>query len=269
MAGREHGQLFQVVPDFAGQGIDLTQPFDLIAEQLDTHGRISIACWEDLDHVAVDPEGAAVKVKLVAVILHIHQAAQYSFPLHRHPVIQHHRQVQVISRIAQAIDGGNGGNDQHVAASQQRRGRRMTQLFYLVVYRGIFGDIGIAGSYIGFRLVIIVIGYEILNRVFREELLEFSEQLRGQGLIVGDDQSGAVEPSDDVSHSEGLAGTGNAQQHLISQTFFHSPDQFFYCLGLVSGGSVIAMQFEGALGAYDLVHAFSFRLFSIAHFVPK
>ena len=40
-------------------------------------------------------------------------------------------------------------------------------------------------------------------------------ELRGQRLVVGQDQGGAVGLLDHLGHGEGLAGAGNAEQHLV------------------------------------------------------
>ena len=53
-------------------------------------------------------------------------------------------------------------------------------------------DIGVGARDIGFRLVVIVIADEILDRVLREELLELAVELRRQRLVGRQDQGRAL-----------------------------------------------------------------------------
>ena len=120
-------------------------------------------------------------------------------------------------RIAKTVDAGHGGNDQHVPPGQQGCGGGKAELVQFLVDAGVLLDVGIGARNVGFRLVVIVVGDEILDGVIGKELLELSGKLGGQGLVVGDDQGGALHFLDDVGHGEGLAAAGNAQQRLVDQ----------------------------------------------------
>ena len=71
-------------------------------------------------------------------------------------------------------------------------------------------DIGVAGGDVGLRLVVIVIGNEILHRRVGEEPLELGTELSRQGLVVSEDQRGLLDPLYDLGHGVGLAGAGDA-----------------------------------------------------------
>ncbi len=116
---------------------------------------------------------------------------------------------------AQAVDAAYRGDDDAVAALEQRLGRRQPQLVELIVDRRFLLDVNVARGNVGFGLVVVVIGDEILDRVVREERLELVIELRRQRLVVRQDQRRAVQVLDDLGHREGLARAGNAQQYLV------------------------------------------------------
>lgn len=91
----------------------------------------------------------------------------------------------------------------------------MAQPFDLVVDGGVFFDVGIRVGDVGLRLVVVVIGDEVLHRVVGEELPKLRAELRGQGLVVGQYQRGLLDLLNDRGHGEGLAGAGDAQQCLL------------------------------------------------------
>ena len=95
-------------------------------------------------------------------------------------------------------------------------------------------DEGVGAGEIGFGLVVIVVADEVLHGVFGEELLELGGKLGGQGLVVADDQRGPFRPRDDVSHGEGLAAAGNAEQGLVLKAFIQTFHQLIHRLGLVA-----------------------------------
>ena len=81
----------------------------------------------------------------------------------------------------------------------------MAQPLDLVVDGAVLFDKGVRVGDIGLGLVVVVIGDEILHRVFREKLLELAAELGGQSLVVGKDKGGPVQPGNDICHGKGLA----------------------------------------------------------------
>ena len=76
---------------------------------------------------------------------------------------------------------------------------------------------------IGLRLVVVVVGDEVLHRVVGEKLLELLAQLGGQDLVVGQHQGGALDGLDDLGHGVGLARAGDAQKDLLPQAVLNAP----------------------------------------------
>ena len=89
-----------------------------------------------------------------------------------------------------------------------------------------------------------IVGYKILNRVFREKFLKFGIQLGRQGFIVRQDQSRLVQLLDHVGHGKGLTRARNTQQSLELIAFLESVNQLFDRLRLVAGGPVFAVKFK-------------------------
>ena len=99
--------------------------------------------------------------------------------------------------------------------SKRRARGGEAQLVQLFVDGGFLLDVEVAGGNVGFGLVVVVVADEVFDRVAGEELLELVIELRGEGLVVREDQGGPIGLLDDLGHGEGLAGAGDAEQHLV------------------------------------------------------
>ena len=55
--------------DLPGQDIDLCDPVDLVAEKLNTDRIIIRHYRNDLDHISAHPEGTALEIHVVTVVL--------------------------------------------------------------------------------------------------------------------------------------------------------------------------------------------------------
>ncbi|MNR53294.1 hypothetical protein D3C85_1732850 [compost metagenome] len=84
----------------------------------------------------------------------------------------------------------------------------------MLVDAGILFDEQVPARHIGLRLVVIVVGHEILDRILRKELAHFRVQLCGQRFVVRHDDGRPAGAGDDIGHGEGLAGTRHPQQGL-------------------------------------------------------
>ena len=97
------------------------------------------------------------------------------------------------------------GDDDDVAPLEDRPGRRVAHPVDLLVQRQFLLDIGVGARDVGFRLVVVVIGDEILDRVLREEALHLAIELRRQRLVRRQDDRRAAGARDDMRHRKGLA----------------------------------------------------------------
>ena len=176
----------------AGQRIELADRFDLVAEQREAPGAVLEMRGEDLDRVAAHPEGAAHEIAVIALVMKGDEIGEKLAlgdalaPLHR----EGHGRIGL--DIADAVDAGHRGDDDDIVALEQRARRRMAHAVDLLVDRGFLLDIGVGARHIGFRLVVIVIGDEIFDRVVGEEAPELAIELGGKRLVGREHQGRAL-----------------------------------------------------------------------------
>ena len=163
------------------------------------------------------PKTAAGDFGVVTAVLVVDQFPQLTADVEGLPHLEFHRRLEVFARNPQAVDAANRGHHNHVAPFKQRTRRRVTQHVNLFVDRCRLGDGGVTDRYVGLRLVVVVIGDEILNSVVGENSLS-SLQLRCQGFVVSQHQRRSAGLGDDIGHRERLTGARRPQQRLIALT---------------------------------------------------
>ena len=147
---------------------------------------------------------------------------------------------------ADAVDAGHRGDDDDVVALQQRPRRRVAHAVDLFVDRGILLDIGVGARDIGFGLVVVVIADEIFDGVVGKEIPELAIELRRQRLVGRQDQRRALRRLDHLGHGEGLAGAGDAEQHLGAVVPAHAFDQILDRRRLIALGIEIGFDHQRA-----------------------
>ena len=236
VGGGEDGGVVLVAQHLAGEGVDLGDLLDLVPKEADPQRPAFVAHGEDIQRVPPDPEGTSLKVQVVPLELDVHQPPHDLLPAHLHAGAEGQGQVQILLWVAQGVDAAHRRHDDHVAALVQRTGGGVTEPVDLLVHRGGLFDIGVAGGDVGLRLIVIIIGNEVLHRRVREEALELGAELGRQGLVVGQDQRGLLNLLDDLGHGVGFAGAGDAQQDLELVAPEDAFAELFYGLGLVALG---------------------------------
>ena len=83
-------------------------------------------------------------------------------------LFEHQQHAVVGFGRTEAVDATDAGDDDAIAALEQRARGGEAQLVQLVVDGGFFFDVDVAGRNVGFGLVVIVIADEILDGVGRE-----------------------------------------------------------------------------------------------------
>jgi len=224
--------------DGAEEGVDLGERVDLVAEEFDAEGHLVVG-GVDLDDVAADAEGAAAEVYVIALVEDFDEAAGDVFALDALAFFEEQQHTVVGFGRAEAVDAGDGADDDGVAAFEERAGGGEAELVELVVDGGFFFDVEVAGGDVGFGLVVVVVGDEVLDGVVGEELFELVIELGGKGLVVSEDERGAVDFLDDLGHGEGLAGAGDAEEDLIFVAGVEAGDELGDGAGLVAGGFVV------------------------------
>ena len=184
---------------------------DLVAEQVDPVGGLGVG-REDLQHLALGAEGAAGERGLVARVLHPDELAEELVAVDPLADLEQLHLPPVELRRADPEDARDRGDDDHVAAGEQRGGRGVAQAVDLVVDRGVLLDVEVLRRDVGLGLVVVVVADEVLDLVLGEELAELVAELRGERLVVGDHQRRALDPLDHPGHRERLPGPGRAEQ---------------------------------------------------------
>ena len=222
----------------AGERVDGAQRVDLVAPHLDAEGALFVRRL-NFDHVAAHAEGAAAQI-LAALVLNVHQAAKQRLARDALAGLEHHQHAVIGLGRSQAVDAGDRSDHDDVAALEERARGAHAQSVQLIVDRRFLLDIGVRGRQVGFGLVIVVVADEILDRVLREEVAELVEELRGESLVVRQDQGGPVDALDELGHREGFARAGYAEQHLMLVAALDAAHQLRDGLGLIAAGLVVA-----------------------------
>ncbi|MNC11449.1 hypothetical protein D3C75_591480 [compost metagenome] len=74
--GRKNRNMIALADQLSGQHINFCNPLNLITEQFNPDGVLPLGGREDFDHITAYTEGTPHKVKIIALILDIHQPAQ-------------------------------------------------------------------------------------------------------------------------------------------------------------------------------------------------
>ena len=98
---------------------------------------------------------------------------------------------------------------------KQRVRRRVAKSLDLGVDRRVLLDEGVGLRNVRLGLVVVVVRDEVLDRVVRHELAELVGELRGESLVVRQDERRALHLLDEPRGRRRLAGTGSAEQHDV------------------------------------------------------
>ena len=136
---------------------------------------------------------AALELEVAAVVLDVDELAQQFVAVHLSADGQLHGHLLVVSGGAEPKDAGDAGHDDHVAPREHGARGVQAETIEVVVDRGILLDIRVGARDVGLGLVVVVVAHEVLDRIVGEELAELAVELRGEGLVVGDDEGGEAE----------------------------------------------------------------------------
>ena len=225
--------------DLAGDGVDLADAINFISEILHTDRARRPVGGPKLDRVATDAEHVALEGDVVALIPVVDEAAHQLLARKLRPGRQVDHHLLKIVRLAKTIDAADRRDDDHVPPLEQRGRRGQPQPVDLLVDGGVFFNVGVRVGDIRLRLVIVVIGDEVFHRIVRKKRAELRTELRSQRLVVCQHERRTVAVCDDIRHRKRLARAGHAEEHLLRQTVFDAPRQFFDGLRLVAGGLII------------------------------
>jgi hypothetical protein len=214
VAGGEDVELLVLGDDLAAERVQRHEPLDLVAEELHPDGQLLVD-REDLQRVAAHPERAPRAGQVVARVLDVDQATQQRVAVDLVAHLQADHAVDVLLRGSQAVDRGHGGDHDDVAPGQQRVGRGVAQPLDLLVDRGVLLDVGVRLGDVRLRLVVVVVGDEVLDRVVGEQLTQLVGELGREGLVRLHDEGRALDPFGQPGDRRGLAGARGPEQHDV------------------------------------------------------
>ena len=146
---------------------------------------VLFVCGLQFDGVAVDAETAAGEIEVVSRVLHINETANDIVTLVPRPAFKHEDEGGVLIGCAQAVDAGDGGDDDYIPALPQGFCGSVAQAVNFIVDLGVFFDVGVRAGNVGFRLVVVVVGDEVLDGVVGEEVAETPSPAARRGFCCG------------------------------------------------------------------------------------
>ena len=138
---------------------------------------------KNINRVAPYPEGTAIEIDIVARVLHLNQARD-DVTL-RDAIFRAQRQnhLVVFIRITDAVNRRNSRHNHHIAPLHQRFCAGKSHLLNVLIDRRIFFNKQIPLRHIGFRLIVVVVTDEILDRIQRKEITKLAVQLCCQRFV--------------------------------------------------------------------------------------
>ena len=236
--------LAELLDDLTGHRVQLEDAVDFVSEVLDPGDRLFVR-GHHLEGVALQPELPPDQVHFVALVLDVDQPPHRVAEGKLDTAHQTEHLTLVLLRRTQPVDGRDRGDDDHVPPGEQRRGGGVAQPFDLVVDGGVLLDVGVALWEVRLRLVVVVVGHEVLHAVLGEELPELVGQLRRQSLVGGKHQGGSLHLLDQPGDGRRLARPGDSEQRLESLTGGDPLGERGHCGRLIPGRGKVGHHAEG------------------------
>src|SRR3954469_17623864 len=244
VAGREDADLLDLSEDLPAQRIDLLDRLHRVAEQLDADRALLFVSRKDLHGVALHPERPAGEVGVVALVLDLDQVAEELVPRVLLADLRGYFELVVCLGGAEAVDAGDGGDDEHVVAREQRVRRRVAHAIDLVVDGRVLLDVRVRRGHVRLGLVVVVVADEELDRVLRKQLLELAVELARKRLVVGDDERRPLHRLHEIGDAERLSRAGHAEQRLRLVAALDARDELRDGARLVALRLVVAAKLE-------------------------
>ena len=222
--------------ELAGQRVDLGDPLDLVAEELDADDALLARRAGTRGCRRGRGTARARGRRRCAGTGGRRGAGARESRRYEPPCAELEDGRAVVDRRADAVDAAHRRDDDHVAALEQRVRRGVPQPVDLVVAGRVLLDVRVAPGQVRLGLVVVEVADEVLDRVVREEVAELRVQLRGEGLVVGEDERRPLGGLDDLGDRQRLAGPGRAEQDLVVEALREAVGQALDRLGLVAGG---------------------------------
>ena len=209
VVGGVDGNVIQDAHRRTGDYVDLADAIHLISPELHPNGVFLGVDRIDLHRVSSYTKHISVKGDVVALVADLDELFQQSVSVILHASAQADDHIFVVDGVAQTVDAADGGDNDHIPPFKEGGGGAVAQPVDLLVDAGVLLNEGVRVGDICLRLIIVVVGDEILDSIVREKLLELRTELGGQRFVVRQHQRRTLHPFDDLGHGEGLAAAGD------------------------------------------------------------
>ena len=263
--GRVDVYLRALGEDFTGERVELHDALNVVAEELDAHGNILVR-RHDLQRVAAHAEARPGEVVVVALVLHLDEAARELLPVQPLAARDALDEREVLGGRTQAVDARDGGDDEHVPPRHQRARGRVAEFVDLVVDIRFLLDVRVGRGDVRLRLVVVVVGDEVLDGVLGEEVAELLGQLGCERLVGRDDERRLLDGLDGLGHGVRLAGAGDAEERLVAHALEDAVREPIDSLRLIAARLEVGDDPErrSGLGWVERGHAARFLTFLIS-----
>ena len=234
---RPDHEVVELRVDLASERVEVRDLLDLVAEEGDAVRRLLVRGLH-LHHVALHAEAPAPEDRVVPDVLALDQLPEDVVAILLLPHFQDQHALAPLLGRAEPVDAGDRRDHDDVAAGQERGRGREPQPGDVVVLRRVLLDVEVGLRDVGLGLVVVVVGDEVLDRVLGEELPELVAELRGERLVVRDDERRALDLLDRPRHRRRLPGPGRAEQGLKAVACADRGRDLVDRARLVAGGRV-------------------------------
>ena len=110
----------------------------------------------------------------------------------------------------------------------------MAQFVDLIVDGGILLDVGIRLRNVCLRLIVVIVADKVADVVVGEKGFELARKLRGERLVVRDDEGRPLHALDDLCHRICLARSRRTEENLRGHPVLNTAREVCDCLRLIA-----------------------------------
>jgi len=116
VGAREDFVVGEVLKHSSTQWVDPANGFDRVAEELDADGAFLLVGREDLDRIAADAKGSAMRVDVVSLVLDVDKATKQVVTPQIHTGLDWDEEARIAIGGTDAVDAGDRGHDDDIAS---------------------------------------------------------------------------------------------------------------------------------------------------------
>ena len=173
MAGRIDGHMVYIPFCDTGNSIDLRYPVYFVTKKFYTNRPAAPISRINLDSIAPYSELITGEVNIISFVTDLRKLFKDGIKGILLTNTQRDHHTLIVNRVSKSIQATYRRHNNDISAFKQRRGCAVSQTVNFLIDCGIFLNIGICVGNIRLRLIVIIVGYKILNRIIGEEFPEF------------------------------------------------------------------------------------------------